>query len=394
VTFSFPLVKAIIKRFRRALENVVEARLSFESLTDAAPPEAVDIWEATIQDAESKRSENIKAMDVMHSKIKTAQSLKAIKAAVMDEEKAERHVGTDGSSTTDWLLEGFNIEDEQWVTGIYSGRVIQLITFNRVRIRQLVRKAGLHPTPDDVRNIALKRQRISTKINDFHMTANRNFGANVVATLLGTHDTLNDDGYVSDDTREPLERGMAAVMSEVENTILAFPSAIPGELNSLILELRERECRLRRGKANDTLGHVRETLSGLSYQYINKVRQAKTNKDHLRAYSGIKLLSKEVSFYQQVYNRNSRALGLLDPSLRLRYPLLRRSDCTINTAIADVNARGQSQARLPWLWAAQDGWEGEEEAAQNSLLDNDRLLECEFMWLIYYYYCFLINCPV
>jgi len=49
----------------------------------------------------------------MHSKIKTAQSLKAIKAAVMDEEKAERRVGSDGSSTTDWLLEGFNIEDEQ-----------------------------------------------------------------------------------------------------------------------------------------------------------------------------------------------------------------------------------------------------------------------------------------
>jgi len=255
----------------------------------------------------------------------------------------------------------------------------------------LVRKAGLHPTPDDVRNIALKRQRISTKINDFHMTANRNFGANVVATLLGTHDTLNNDGYVSDDTRDPLDRGMAAVMSEVENTILAFPSSIPGDPNALILELREKECRLRRGKANDTLGHVRETLSGLSYQYINKVRQAKTNKAHLRAYSGIKLLSKEVSFYQQVYNRNSRALGLLDPSLRLRYPLLRRSDCTINTAIADVNARGQSQARLPWLWAAQDGWDGEEEAAHNSLLDNDRLLECEFAWLIFYYYCIITN---
>ena len=106
-------MKAIIKRFRRALENVVEARLSFESLTEAAPPESIDIWEAMIQDAESMRSENIKAMDVMHSKIKTAQSLKAIKAAVMDEEKAERRVGSDGSSTTDWLLEGFNIEDEQ-----------------------------------------------------------------------------------------------------------------------------------------------------------------------------------------------------------------------------------------------------------------------------------------
>src|SRR5258705_1141610 len=118
-------------------------------------------------------------------------------------------------------------------------------------------------------------------------------------------------------------------------------------------------------------------LSGLSYQYINKVRQAKTTRDHLRAYDGIKLLTQEVSFYQQVYNRNSRALGICDPAHRSRYPLLRRSDCTINTAIADVNARGQSQARLSWLWAAQDGWDGEDQPGQNAMLDNDRLLECE-----------------
>ena len=170
---------------------------------------------------------------------------------------------------------------------------------------------------------------------------------------------------------------MGSSMSDIENTTLAFPSAIKGERTTTLLDLRRRECRLRKAKANDTLGHVRETLSGLSYQYINKIRQAKTTREHLRAYDGIKILSREVSFYQQVYNRNSRTLGNMDPSLRTRYPLLRRSDCTINTAIADVNARGQSQARLPWLWAAQDGWDGEDQAAQNSMLDNDRLLECK-----------------
>jgi hypothetical protein len=170
---------------------------------------------------------------------------------------------------------------------------------------------------------------------------------------------------------------MASTMSEIENTILVFPSSVPGNCSAILMDLCDRECRLRRAKANDTLGHVRETLSGLSYQYINKVRQSKTSKDHLWAYAGIKLLSKEVSFFQQVYNWNSRALGTLDPDMKRCYPLLRRSDCTINTAIADVNARGQSQARLPWLWAAQDGWEGDEAVTQNSMLNNDRLLECK-----------------
>jgi hypothetical protein len=169
---------------------------------------------------------------------------------------------------------------------------------------------------------------------------------------------------------------MLVSMADVENIILVFPSALKSDGTVAFRDLLTRECRLRRAKANDTLGHVRETLSGLSYQYISKVRQAKTGKEHLRAYTGIKLLSREVSFYQQVYNRNSRALTVCDPALRFRYPLLRRSDCTISTAIADVNARGQSQARLPWFWAAQDGWDGDDHAAHNSLLDNGRLLEC------------------
>jgi hypothetical protein len=249
---------------------------------------------------------------------------------------------------------------------------------HRVRIRQLVRKAGRHPTPDELIEIARKRQRITLRLSDFHITANRLLGSKAVSTILGKHDILNEDGYVSDDTRPLEDRGLPSIMSEIENTALAFPSAVQENPTAALRDLRDRECRLRRAKANDTLAHVRETLSGLSYQYINKIRQAKTGREHLRAFSGIKILSREVSFYQQVYNRNARVLGTLDPSLTSRYPKLRRSDCGINTAIADVNARGQSQARLPWLWAAQDGWEGDDQAAKNSMLDNDRLLECKF----------------
>ena len=261
---------------------------------------------------------------------------------------------------------------ELWTT------IVCLFLFNgleRVRVRQLVRKAGRHPIPDDIQEIARKRQRIASMVDDFHMTANRLLGPNLVSTALGTHDVFNNDGYVSDDTRLPEDRGLAPSLSEIENTILAFPSAVKGGTGALH-EMRGRECRLRRAKANDTLGHVREALSYLSYQYINKVRQSKTTREHLRSYEGIKLLSREVSFHQQVYNRNSRAIGILDSSLKSRYPHLHRSDCAISTAIADVNARGQSQARLPWLWAAQDGWDGDEQSAHNSMLDNDRLLEC------------------
>src|SRR5258705_5445524 len=110
---SFGAVKAVILRHRRAVENVAEARQSFHSLTDTAPPDSVAVWKATIEEAEAARSTSPQAMDVMHSQIKTRQSSKEITAAILQDELSTQNLGADGSSTTDWLLEGLNIEDEQ-----------------------------------------------------------------------------------------------------------------------------------------------------------------------------------------------------------------------------------------------------------------------------------------
>jgi hypothetical protein len=106
-------VNAIIRRYRCAVENVTEARQAFLQLTEAAPPDSVDVWKATIEEAEEARSKSPQAMDVMHSRIKTGQSLKAISAAVMQEDMDARNLSPETVGTTDWLLEGLNIEDEQ-----------------------------------------------------------------------------------------------------------------------------------------------------------------------------------------------------------------------------------------------------------------------------------------
>lgn len=90
----------------------MDARQAFESLTNAAPPESIDVWKATIEEAEAERSKSPKAMDVMHSKIKTGQTLKAITAAVMQEDLTSQNFGPSGSNT-DWIVEGLNIEEEQ-----------------------------------------------------------------------------------------------------------------------------------------------------------------------------------------------------------------------------------------------------------------------------------------
>jgi hypothetical protein len=107
------IVKAIIQRYRRALENVVEARLAFQRLTEAAPNDAVDLWEASIHEAELARSQDPTSMDIMQSRIKTGQTMKAITADIMREDGLSISEVFDSGNSTEWLLEGLSIEDEQ-----------------------------------------------------------------------------------------------------------------------------------------------------------------------------------------------------------------------------------------------------------------------------------------
>jgi hypothetical protein len=93
---------------------VVEARLAFDQLNSAAPQNSVEMWEASIQEAESARlPEDPTAMDVMHSQVTKGQTLKDIAAAILTEDRLSNTPAPDDGGTTDWILGGFQIEDEQ-----------------------------------------------------------------------------------------------------------------------------------------------------------------------------------------------------------------------------------------------------------------------------------------
>ncbi|MDX6295877.1 MAG: hypothetical protein QOH50_5047 [Kribbellaceae bacterium] len=248
----------------------------------------------------------------------------------------------------------------------------------RINLRQIVRRLPSKLTMEEKHDLEVKRQRLAIKIQGFHTMSSRFLGAEVVANRLGGVDEIPADGYVSDDFHEAEGHHHSSNLIHIENSTLVFPSSVSGHLSDSLIELRNKEMQLRRGKANDTLGRLRESLSGLSYQYINKLRQASTTKDHLKSYRGIKLLTKEVSFYQQVYNRNRAPLIRLDGSLMTRYPYLRKEECRINTAIADVNGPGQSQARLAWFWGAFDGYD--KDMAKENTKDPGVLLECRCLY--------------
>jgi hypothetical protein len=113
INFLLIIVKAIVRRHTRALENIVEARLAFDRLNDAAPKDAIGVWEASIEEAEEGRHADPTTMDVMKSRIKTGKTMKAITADIMREDGLSLSAVLDSGTSTEWLLEGLNIEDEQ-----------------------------------------------------------------------------------------------------------------------------------------------------------------------------------------------------------------------------------------------------------------------------------------
>ena len=110
---NVPQVRTIIGKYNRALENILESRNAFLGLDKAAPPTSKAIWEESIAEAERQREFDPTSMDIMQSKIKTGATVKEIMADIMREDGLSMNVVPDGGNATEWLLEGFLIEDEQ-----------------------------------------------------------------------------------------------------------------------------------------------------------------------------------------------------------------------------------------------------------------------------------------
>jgi len=106
-------VKSIIRRYNRALENVVDVRIAFEQLNSAAPAHCVADWESSIEAAEMDRVNKPSSMDVMQSTIRKGRTMKQIAADIMREDGLEMSQMVDNGDHTDWILEGLNLEDEQ-----------------------------------------------------------------------------------------------------------------------------------------------------------------------------------------------------------------------------------------------------------------------------------------
>lgn len=245
----------------------------------------------------------------------------------------------------------------------------------RIDLQQHVRRLGKSPTPAQELDLAKKRHRIAARIRTFHGLSSRYLGEEIVLQHSRASDIVSlPDGNISDDE---LPDAPPPRPVDIENNKLVFPSTIDLESSNVLLPLlKSRELELRQGRANDSLQSVCETLGYLSFQFVDKVRTATTSAQNLKSWDSVRLLNRTLSLHRRVYNRCQCAMVKIDPKCGRKYPPLLASECKVSTAITDINAQGQSQVMLSWIWGAVDGYSGEN--AEHLVKDPTHMTECKF----------------
>ena len=246
----------------------------------------------------------------------------------------------------------------------------------RLSLQALVRKIGRSPTPDQSRDIALKRSRLQDKVDAFQRQAGSmlhsvsddaddSWGDEHArekyngAEFDGVDEEEGNDGRDSaaEEHHQVQFQGNTSPNGHInaEHTPLHLPSHLGhGWCNRNAAEnLVKAELRLREGQLNDALHHIRIALGHKSYVFRNDVRPARTQRLKTRAWTEVHAVETSVQHHARVYNRARQALIELgaDASLLHRYRVLERQDLKIDTTVIAPDVRGQRNKSLPWFWS-------------------------------------------
>jgi hypothetical protein len=291
----------------------------------------------------------------------------------------EKEIGASGQKGhAAWLANGLKVQEMQYGFCSFLSNTSSFDTNKicRLSLQADVRKIGSRPTPDQKRDIALKRSRLQDKVDAFQKQAGR---------ILDTVSNDADDSWGEDCARETYtgaefdgigegegDDGVDSAAEERYETQELRNSPPDGRIDaehiSLHLpsymgrswcnrnaaeDLAMAELRLREGQLNDSLHHIRIALGHKSYLFRNEVRPARTQGPKTRAWAEVHAVESTVQHHARVYNRARRSLLDLgaEASLLDRYKILQRQDLRIDTAVIAPDVRGQRNKSLPWFWS-------------------------------------------
>ena len=242
-----------------------------------------------------------------------------------------------------------------------------------------MRKIGSRKTPDQQRDIILRRARLQDRIDAFQKQA---------ATFLHAVSDGEDDSWEDDNTRKVYtgvefdgideeddddcapstskhtqaqlsENGPTNSSVDAEHISLHLPSHLGNDWcnSNSAEELAKAELSLREGQLNDSLKGIRISLGHKAYRFRNDVRPARSQRLKLLAWAEIQGAESTVQHHARVYMHARQAivdLGATD-SLLDRYKVLTRQDLKVQTSIIAPQVRGQRNKSLAWFWTMDVG---------------------------------------
>jgi hypothetical protein len=290
----------------------------------------------------------------------------------------ENEIGTSGhKGHATWLASGLKFQEMQYGFGRFLSKTSDFDTNKicRLSLQALVRKIGSHPTPDQKKDIVLRRSQLQDKIDAFQKQA----GSMLHAVSNKADDSWGDDyaretytGAEFDGVGEEDDDRHNSAAKEHYQTQLLRNSSPDGRINAehILLhlpsqlgrswcnmnaaeDLAKAELRLREGQLNDSLHHIRIALGHKSYLFRNNVRPARTQRLKTRTWTEVHAVESTVQHHARVYNHARKSMLDLgaDVSLLDRYKVLERQDLRIDTTVIAHDVRGQRNRSLPWFWS-------------------------------------------
>ena len=287
-----------------------------------------------------------------------------------EETGASRHRGHAA-----WLASGLKIQELQYGFGSFIGNTSDFDTNKlcRLSLKALVRKIGSHPTPDQKKDLALKRSRLQDKIDAFQRQA---------GTVLHAVSNDGDDSWGDECAREIYTGAEFDGIGEKdddghdsaaeEHYQMQFPgnSSSDGHINAEDIQLhlpshlgctwcdknaakdlRKAELRLQVGQLNDSLHHIRIALGHKSYVFRNDVQLARTQRLKTCAWAEVHAVESTVQHHAWVYNHTWHSMPNLsaDDTLLSWYKVLEHQDLKIDTTVIIPDVCGQQNKSLPWF---------------------------------------------
>ena len=98
----------LVKKYTRAVTKQRESREYLSGLTAQAPAECIPKWSTEVTDAEEKRPQSVKAMDIYRAKVPKPKGRKEIEVELGQQELQGNRAGQAG-----WISQGLKVEEAQ-----------------------------------------------------------------------------------------------------------------------------------------------------------------------------------------------------------------------------------------------------------------------------------------